>query len=338
MNIQNNILLAEKTTFRIGGIAKFYTEVFSLEDLKEAINFSKKEKIPFVVIGGGSNLLINDKDFNGLVIKNSILGIEWNDLGEKISVSACSGENWDNLVSLTVERGLFGFENLSLIPGSVGASPIQNIGAYGAEVKQTIESVEAFDTEKMEIISFTNKECKFGYRDSIFKKPENKKYIVTRVNYILQKSGDTFIGYTDLADYFVRRGIARATPKEVREAVIYIRTNKLPDIKKVGTAGSFWKNPVVTRERFDELKKIFPEIPGHATEGAMKLSAGWIIDKILGLKGYCIGDACVSEKQALVLVNKGKATYEDINNLAKKIETETKEKINISLEREVREI
>lgn len=338
MKIQENILLKDHTTFRIGGKADFFVEVNTIDELKEAILFSKKDKIPFIVIGGGSNILASDSGFRGLVIRNNIKGIEWKTDGDFVSVISNAGESWDYLVDLTVKEGLFGLENLSLIPGSVGASPIQNIGAYGAEVKQTIDWVEAMDTEKMELIVLNSKQCEFGYRDSIFKHEIGKKYIVTRVAFKLKRSGDTFIGYHDLADYFVRRGIARATPKEVRDAVIEIRTNKLPDIRVEGTAGSFFKNPIVTRERFDELKKMFSDISGYASDGAMKISAGWIIDKLLGLKGYFEGDAGVHPKQALVLVNKGNATAKDIKNLAEKIEKMTKEKIGIELEREVREI
>lgn len=280
MNIKTDQNLKDHTTFKIGGKIDFYTEIKNIADLKEALFFAEEKNIPFKIIGGGSNILANDNGFAGLVIKNNIKGIEYTEDKKGVHVSCGAGENWDYFVGQTVDQNLFGLENLSLIPGTVGASPIQNIGAYGAEVKKIIEWVEVFNAKTKKIKKFLNKECNFSYRNSIFKKRENEHLIVTRVSFLLQKNGSTFIGYRDLADYFVRRGIARATPVEVREAVIEIRTMKMPDLTKIGTAGSFFKNPVVTSEEYEALKKRFSGIPGHAEEGSMKVSAAWIIDKL----------------------------------------------------------
>jgi len=336
MDIKKNISLKKYTTFRIGGDARYFVEVCSVDELVDAVKFSKENRIPFVVLGGGSNLLISDNGYDGLVIKNLISGIEWVEDEKTVLVTSGAGENWDELVRQTVDKNLFGLENLSLVPGSVGASPIQNIGAYGVEVKRTIERVEVLDTRTLEIKNLTNRECEFGYRDSIFKKEEGSSYVVTKVTFKLQKEGLTFIGYRDLADYFVRIGIAKATPKEVRDAVVEIRTLKLPDVTKVGTAGSFFKNPVITKEKFEKLKETYPDITGHAEDGLIKISAGWMIDKLCNMRGVCVGDACVHDRQALVIVNKGNATKKDVDDLAIKIINAVKEKTNIELEREVR--
>ena len=338
LSIEKNIYLKDHTTFRIGGPVDFFVTVSSVDELKEALLFARNKNIPWKLLGGGSNILASDRGYKGLVIKNEIKGIEWREEIDSTLVVSGSGENWDYLVGETVDRGYVGLENLSLIPGTVGAAPIQNIGAYGAEVKQTIEWVEVLDTKSGEVKQISNSECKFGYRDSIFKHKEGEDLIIIRVAFRLSKKGNTFIGYRDLADHFVRLGIARATPSEIREAVIGIRTMKLPDLAVEGTAGSFFKNPVVTSDQFDELKKKFPDLPGHAEGGAMKLSAGWIIDKLLDMKGVCVNDACVHKNQALVIVNKGNATTEDVNELANQIAQKVKEKLGVEIEREVREI
>ena len=338
MQIQENQFLKNLTTFKIGGKIDFFIDIKNIDELKEALAFAKKKKIPFKIIGGGSNILASDEGYKGLVIKNSIKGIEYTEREDGVRVVSGAGEVWDDLVGDTVERDLFGLENLSLIPGSVGASPIQNIGAYGSEVKQTIEWVEVCNAQTGDVKKIPNTECEFAYRNSVFKKEENNHLIVTRVSFLLQKKGLTFIGYRDLADYFVRRGVAKATPKEVRKAVIEIRTLKMPDLNKVGTAGSFFKNPVVTSEEYDGLKKRFPLIPGHAEDGAMKVSAAWIIDKLCNLKNLSVGDACVNKNQALVLINGGNATEKQIDSLAKKISQAVLEKTGIVLEREVRSI
>lgn len=330
--------LKELTTFRIGGEIDFYTEIESVANLKEALTFAKEKDIPIVVVGGGSNILANDEGFRGLVIKNNISGISFDEDKVGVHVISGAGVDWDELVGETVRKNLFGLENLSLIPGSVGASPIQNIGAYGAEVKQTIEWVEVFDIKAEELKKLSNEECEFAYRHSIFKTEKGKDLIVLRVCFLLQKKGDTFIGYRDLADYFVRRGIARANPKEVRDAVIKIRTKKLPDTNKLGTAGSFFKNPVVSSQEYDALKEKFPMMPGHAEEGAMKVSAAWIIDNLCSMRGVCVGDACVHKNQALVIVNKNSATKKQVDELAQKIINCVHEKTGIKLEREVRSI
>ena len=339
MEIKQKISLDSYTTFHIGGKADFLVDVYTIDEIKEAISFAQAKKIPFTVVGGWSNILVADEGYRGLIIQMKMYGIEWTLENDNDVVCICgAGEVWDNVVKQSVEKGLFGLENLSLIPGTVGATPIQNIGAYGAEVKRVIESVTVYDTRKNTERVLMNKECKFGYRDSIFKHEEGKNLIVTKVTYRLKKRGDTFIGYRDLADYFVTRGIARATPAEVREAVIEIRTKKLPDVKKLGNAGSFFKNPVVTSEHFDELKKQYPHISGHASDGAMKLSAAWLIDKLCNMKGVCVGDACVHDQQALVIINKGKANAHDVLALADLIIKNVKEKIGIELEKEVQMI
>ncbi len=337
MTIQENIPLKDHTTFKIGGPARYFVAVQSLDELKEATAYARTHSLPLLVLGGGSNVLISDHGFNGVVIKIEIKGIEIKDKdNETAEVIAGAGENWDSFVETTVKKGLYGLENLSLIPGSVGAAPVQNIGAYGAEVKDTIAWVEAFNCEIGEITHFSNEACTFAYRDSFFKKPENKKYIITRVAFDLLKQGMLNTTYKDIAEFVKNIPTDEITLQKVREIVIDIRSNKLPDINTVGTAGSFFKNPIVTQEKFDELRLKYPSLPGFAAAANfVKIPAAWMLDNLCGFKGFREADAGVYKNQALVLVNFGSASSQDIYSLAQKMTACVKEKTNIELEKEV---
>ena len=293
-------------------------------------------------------------------------------------VVAGAGESWDALVAQAVGRGLWGVENLSGIPGTVGAAPIQNIGAYGTEVKNTIEWVEVFDTKTGKSKKFSNEKCEFGYRDSIFKHPEGKSLIVTRVALRLKKSGTPNLEYKDLKNYFGRGEQESRTPppfqggdkrggsfpslEEIRRAVLEIRSKKFPDLREFGTAGSFFKNPVISKEKFDELKKKFPNLPGFELrikparlqpdrivlagnsrsgggEGLkIKIPLAWILDNVCGLKGYRKGDVALFEQQPVVLVNFGNASAKEIQAFAKEVSLCVKEKTDIEIEWEVQSI
>jgi UDP-N-acetylmuramate dehydrogenase len=358
MTILEHFPLAPYTTFKIGGPARFFCAVTNEAELIQALTFAREKKLAVFVLGGGSNILISDAGFDGLVIKIELIGLELAEIGnndasnaeknvdtsatldgnldaKKVILSVGAGENWDATVAYAVEQGLYGLENLSAIPGSVGATPVQNIGAYGAEVSSVIGSVSALDTQAMEVVRLSNAECDFSYRNSIFKK-ERGRYVILRVYFKLARNGKVNTEYKDVQDYFAKIGKTNPTLAEVRAAVTEIRRNKLPDLKEWGTAGSFFKNPIISAEKFAELKVRYVEIPGFPeSDGRVKVSLGWILDKVCNAKGLCIENACVYEKQALVLVGKPGVTAEEINVLAEQLVKQVKEKTGIEIEREV---
>lgn len=333
MNLRENISIAPFTTFKIGGRAKFFCTVKNVQELKDAVSFAKNKNIPFFILGGGSNILVNDNGYSGLVIKMDIKGIQYD--GQ--NVTAMAGEGWDTFVGETIDAGLYGLENLSSIPGTVGASPVQNIGAYGIEVGNKIVSVDVLDTSDMQLKTLDQKECEFGYRDSIFKKNKNR-YVIFGVRFALNKDPQINIEYKDLREYFAKNNFAteNITTKDVRNAVIAVRANKLPDWKVWGTAGSFFKNPIISKDHFDTLKKQYSDLPGYPeVDGGVKVSLAWILDNLCNVKGLCEGNACVYEKHALVLVSKAGANSSDVVTLARKLMNLVKEKTNIDIEAEV---
>jgi UDP-N-acetylmuramate dehydrogenase len=317
--IRENIPLRDLTTFRIGGPARFFCEVYTEGDLIEAVSFAQKKCAGrFFVLGGGSNVLVSDAGFGGLVICMKIKGIIFSDENSwKNGITTVgAGEEWDSFVKKTIEDGYGGLENLSLIPGTVGAAPVQNIGAYGTEVAAAIFSVRAYDTETGTWKLFKKDECEFKYRDSFFKKTKNSsgqaRYIITEVSFTLSKGAKPNISYKDIHDYFEKKGTTEPSLVQVREAVISIRKVKLPDIAVVGTAGSFFKNPIIKVEDFEALKKRYPDLPGFSEKtnpGFIKVPLAWIIDTICGYRGISQGNVGTYKNQALVLVNNGNATF-----------------------------
>ncbi len=319
------------TSFRIGGPARFLIEVDSVKGIKIAVTFAQDKKLPYFVLGEGSNLLVSDKGFEGVVIKVKIKGI---DFPESNLLVAGAGEHWDTVVAVAVSKNLSGIENLSYIPGSVGAAPVQNIGAYGSEVKEVIEWVEVFDPARMDVRTLSNADCRFGYRNSVFKSEAGKNLIVTRVAMRLKEHAKPNISYKDLAHYFANT--KEPTIAEVRNAVIEIRQKKLPDIKKVGTAGSFFKNPVITEEKYKELAGTYVGLPSFpAEQGFKKIPLAWILDKVCGLNGHKEGNVGLYETQPLALVNFGGGTASEIKSLAEKISKQIKEKTEVKIEWEV---
>jgi UDP-N-acetylmuramate dehydrogenase len=347
MKILENISLADHTTFKIGGSVRYFAVAESESDLLEALAFAKDKGVPFFILGGGSNLLASDQGFLGLVIKMEMKGVSVEKRRDAAYVSVSAGENWDEFVAKTVEEGLWGLENLSLIPGTVGAAPVQNIGAYGVEVMSLIESVRTIDVETGTEKIFSNAECGFTYRDSVFKKLEFKRYVIVSVEFKLSLIPRPILGYKDLKERFVGKN---PTHREIREAVIEIREGKFPDISKVGTAGSFWKNPIICREHYEGIKKHFPNIPSfpatapagsrevESTEEVVKVPLAWILDNVCGLKGYKKGKVGLYEKQPLVLVADRGATSSDIDAFASEIAAKVKEKTGIEIEREVQSL
>ena len=315
LSIHKDFDLSSFNTMGVSSKAAFFAEVASVPELQEAIKFAKDKNLEILVLGGGSNILFK-KDFDGLVIYNALKG---RDFLSEIDLKIASGENWHELVLFCVENGLGGIENLSLIPGSVGAAPIQNIGAYGVELENVFSSLEAFMIDSGELKTFTKDECNFGYRESIFKKELKGKAVITSVTLRLSKDHTVNTSYKALSEKLLEKGISEPDIKDISDCVIEIRQSKLPDPKQIGNTGSFFKNPVISVQHFNQLKSEYPDLPSYpVTERQVKVPAGWLIEKA-GWKGKRIGDAGVHDKQALVLVNHGNATGEEIWNLATEI-------------------
>lgn len=338
MTIRENISLSTYTTFKVGGLARYLVEVASESDLRDALIFAKEKGVPYFILGGGSNTLVSDDGYAGLVIIMRLLGITRTDMsdGKTVLLTASAGEDWDAFVAHAVENDLWGIENLSGIPGTVGASPVQNIGAYGCEVKDTIEQVRVFDTETDEVRDMTNTECGFGYRTSIWKIPRVSPLVILSVTFRLSRRAKVNISYKDLALYFEREQIAHPSLVHIRDAVLEIRGGKFPDLSAVGTAGSFWKNPTVSIVVATDLKSRYPGLPVYPVdESRAKLSLAWILDKIGGLKGHSHGRASLYQSQPLVLIAYPSCTSFEIDSLASHVSKIVHEKTGVVIEREV---
>jgi len=334
MNILENYDLSKLNTFGIKAKASFFIEINTEDDVAELFSldlFKKKEKL---FLGGGSNVLFT-KDFDGIVVINKLKGIEI--IGEDentVLVKSMGGEAWNDLVSFSVDKGYWGIENLALIPGSVGATPVQNIGAYGAEIKETLVSVEAYEIETGKKKIFSNEECKFGYRDSVFKNELKGKYFISAMILKLNKKENLNSNYKALQDYLKKNNLQIKNSKDVSNAISEIRKTKLPDPKDLGSAGSFFKNVYVDQNKFKELKEKYLDMPSF-TEGEMiKIPAGWLVEAC-GWKGKKVGNVGVYDKQALVLVNLGGATGQEIKNLSDEIIDSVYKKFGVKITPEV---
>ena len=332
MEIKKNISLKPYNTFGIDVSTTNFVEVNNIVDLKEILIENSQ---PILILGGGSNILFT-QNFNGLVIKNKFRGISIVDEKEdEVQVKVAAGEVWHEFVLFCIENQYAGIEYLSLIPGNVGASPMQNIGAYGVEVKDLITEVEAFDLRDYSLKTFSNSECEFGYRTSIFKTSQKGNYFITSVTFQLNKQPQINTSYGAIEEELNQMNIQNPSVKDVSDAVINIRSSKLPDPQKIGNSGSFFKNPVVTKGQRDDILEKYSEVPNYPQpDGAFKMAAGWLIEKC-GWKGKRIGNYGVHEKQALVLVNYGGAKGSDIFNLSDQIIKSVDATFGIKLEREV---
>jgi len=334
MHIQSNISLKPYNTFAIDAVAKYFVSVKSVNELREILqitNYPNK-----FILGGGSNMLLT-QDIDALVIHVDLKGIEIiSESKDSVIVKASAGENWHQFVIWCLEHNFGGVENLSLIPGNVGSAPIQNIGAYGVELKDIFVSCEAMDVNNQVIKTFTKQNCMFGYRESIFKHDVKGKYIITSVTF--QLSADNHKLHTDygaISSQLKDMGVENPTIQDISNAVIAIRQSKLPDPKEIGNSGSFFKNPVISATQLHRLKTIFPDIPSYVvSESEVKVPAGWLIEKA-GFKGKTFGNYGVHKKQALVLVNYGGAKGEDILKLARLIQKTVKRIFDIEIETEV---
>lgn len=341
MNIRENISLKPYNTFGIDAKAKYFAEVNTEQELTDILNEFKNlnlenpQRFPLLFLGGGSNILLT-KDFEGLAIKLNLKGISEEMMSEEeVLVTAKAGENWHQFVLYGLEKNYGGLENLSLIPGNVGTSPMQNIGAYGAEIKDTFVSCKVLNLETLEVETFDKEECKFGYRDSIFKQQKGK-YVILEVTFCLStKNHKIKTDYGAIKQELEKEGIKNPTIQDVSKAVIAIRQSKLPDPKETGNAGSFFKNPTIAKAQFEELQKKFPDIHFYPTGEMVKIPAGWLIEQC-GWKGKQIGNVATHEKQALVIINKtGNATGKEVFDFSTEIINSVKEKFGIELEREV---
>jgi UDP-N-acetylmuramate dehydrogenase len=333
MQIQQNISLKQFNTFGIDVLAKQFTSFHSVDELQEALVASADQER--LILGGGSNILFT-RNVNGLVLKNEIKGIELlHEDDEFVYVKAGAGENWHQFVLHCISNNWAGVENLSLIPGNVGASPMQNIGAYGVEIKQVMTKLEAFHIRDQKLMAFSNAACEFGYRESVFKRKFKNEFVILNVTYQLRKHPVFHTNYGAIHTELEAMGVQQLSIQAISQAVINIRSSKLPDPKLMGNAGSFFKNPTITKQRYEELKGQYPSMVGYSnTDGSVKLAAGWLIEQC-GWKGYRKGDAGCHAKQALVLVNYGNAKGNEVFELSEQILQSVNEKFGVQLEREV---
>jgi UDP-N-acetylmuramate dehydrogenase len=340
MKIHKNYNLAKLNTFGISSRAKFFIEVNSEEELEELFNLLEFKQNKKIFLGGGSNILFA-KDFNGMVVLNKLKGMEIvKEDTESVLVRSMGGELWQDLVNFAVKRNYWGIENLALIPGTVGAAPLQNIGAYGAELKGTLFNVEAFEIKTGKKRIFNKEECKLGYRDSVFKNKLKGKYFISAVTLKLNKMPKPNISYKILADYLDKTNQAPSL-KNISEAVVEIRKSKLPDPKIIGNAGSFFKNVFVNKNQLKNLLEKFSAMPYFEEDNIIKIPAGWLIEQCgprqggTSWKGYRVGNVGVHYKQALVLVNYGGATGREIIELVNEIIKSIKKKFGLELVPEV---
>jgi UDP-N-acetylmuramate dehydrogenase len=329
--------LAPLTTFGIGGPARYFINAPSEEILLEAVDLANSQKLPLFVLGGGSNILVADEGFPGLVLKIDLMGIKWDEEGDKTIIRAGAGEEWDGVVQLSVERDLAGIECLSGIPGSVGGTPVQNVGAYGQEVSEVLTQLRALDRKSGKIIELSHADCGFSYRTSLFNTTQKDRYIVLEVTYKLARHGVPSIRYADVQREFEEMEKA-PTLAEVRNAVRRIRARKAmllvegdPDCR---SAGSFFKNPILSEDAFARLESILPNdrVPRYpAATGHVKTAAAWLIGRAGFAKGYSLGRVGLSSKHTLALVNKGGATAADVLRLAREIHSRVYEKFGVKL-------
>ncbi|MBQ6228566.1 MAG: UDP-N-acetylmuramate dehydrogenase [Prevotella sp.] len=326
--------LSKHNTFGIHASCKRFVEIDTAEAAAAFFPSLHDTDLPLLIIGGGSNLLLT-ADFPGTVVRSAIKGISAEERDGKVWLRCGSGETWDDVVALCVQRGWYGAENLSLIPGDVGASAVQNIGAYGTEVKDIVERIEAVDISTGERVQIPASECQYGYRDSRFKHEWHQRFFITAVTYRLSLSFEPRLDYGNIREMLSQEGITQPTAAQLRQVIIDIRNAKLPDTKVEGNAGSFFVNPVVPREKYEQLAAEYPGMPHYMIDDSHeKIPAGWLIEQC-GWKGRTLGRAGVHHRQALVLVNKGGATGEEVLRLCETVKADVRRKFGIEIHSEV---
>jgi UDP-N-acetylmuramate dehydrogenase len=337
MNIQQNVPLSDHSTMRLGGLARYLAEASLENEVEELVGWAKSQNLPFIMIGQGSNIVWRDEGFAGLVIVNKILGKQVLSENEQtVMVRFGGGEVWDETVAWTVEQGWSGLEFLSLIPGTVGAAPVQNIGAYGAELSTCVKAVQVFDSQNTCFSSMPPQDCQFTYRNSRFKSADRGRFLITGLTLELKKSNPEPPFYEALQAYIDEHNLTTFTPATIRQAVIAIRSAKLPDPKVVANNGSFFTNPIIAAAKFDELKAKYPDIKGWpSADGKVKLAAGWLVEKA-GFSDFhdSITGMATWHSQALVLVNEHARSTKDLLEFRQKIVFKVDELFGVVLEQE----
>jgi UDP-N-acetylmuramate dehydrogenase len=339
MEIHTDIPLKNYVTMKIGGNARFMVDVHIPADVASICDRAAEQNLPIFILGGGSNTIVHDEGFNGIVVRNRIPGfhiLEDNAMTTTIKVGA--GEEWDSVVKRTVEMGLTGIEALSAIPGTSGAAPVQNIGAYGQEISETLISLEAYDTQTKRIISLSNEDCGFSYRHSIFRGDEMGRYVILTITLQLYKAAPQPPFYKAVQDYLDSHSITIITSQVIRDSVIAIRSDKLPDPKLLPNTGSFFKNAIVEDWQLNDLRSEYPDIPTYdMPDGTFKVPTGWLIEQT-GLKGQVLHGMKVHDKNALVLINESATGYADLAAAREEIIGAVRDKFRITIEQEPLEI
>lgn len=336
MEPKANVSLKHYSTMRLGGDAAFLVDITEPFQIPQALEWAEAKSLPVVMIGGGSNIIWSDQGYQGLVMVNKIAGFEVQHQGDQSFVTVGAGEPWDSVVARTLQLELSGIEQLSLIPGTAGATPIQNVGAYGREIAEVLVTVQAYDKVEKKMVVIPKSDCEFAYRTSRFKTKDKGRFFITSVTLALTKNPPMPPFYASVAEYLKERDIQRPNSAQIREAVIHIRTNKLPDPKVVANCGSFFHNPVIESGQFDELQLSFPEIKGWPTsDGKVKVSAAWLLEQ-LGLKGYHEPNTgmAIWDKQPLVLVNEKAPNTASLLAFRNAIIEAVKQKYGITLQQE----
>lgn len=337
LEVRKDVSVKDLTSFKIGGIAKFFAVARSIEDITEAIDQAKSMNVKLFVIGGGSNIIFSDEYLDLFILKLEMFGFEiLEDVDDFSTIKIGSSENWDEIVSKCVELGLSGIEAMSAIPGTVGATPVQNVGAYGQEIKDTLVELQVFDTTDKSVKALSNADCRFKYRDSIFKSEDKGRYIILNVTLKLSKLRPGVPEYPGVQKYFSESGVDEPSLVDIRNAIIDIRKSKLPDPSIVPNCGSFFENPIIDRVLVQGIKEKFPDMKYfELADGTVKVPAGWLVEKA-GFKGQLIGNGKIKVHQdnALVLTNNGGATFSDLLSAKEEIVGKVKEMFGIELEME----
>jgi UDP-N-acetylmuramate dehydrogenase len=339
MEIHTNIPLKNYTTMRLGGNARFMADAHTPDEIAELSRNATSQNLPVFILGGGSNIIVRDEGFNGIVIRNRIPGFDViEDTASTMTIRIGAGENWDEVVKRTVDMNLSGIEAMSAIPGTAGAAPVQNVGAYGQEIADTLLSLEAYDSTTNSFTILQNADCGFSYRHSIFRGEAMGRYIVTAITLRLFKTPTQPPFYKALEDYFTANAITMFTPQIIRDAVIKIRTDKLPDPNLTPNTGSFFKNAIIEDWQLNELKVTYPDMPSYDMPGGnFKIPTGWLIEQT-GLKGKTLHGMRVHDKNALVLINESATSYQDLADARDEISGAVRDQFRITIEQEPLEI
>ena len=336
MNVFEDHPLQTLNTFGLPAIARCYVQAHTVDELREALAFAESHNQPILLLGAGSNVVLT-RDFPGLVVHIALAGTDLlEETADHCLLRAAAGQDWPSLVEYCLDNDYFGLENLSLIPGTVGAAPIQNIGAYGVELRECLDSLEALDRSTKQIVRFSNPACRFSYRTSAFKQELRDQYIITSVTLRLTRVPAPVTSYSSVKQELEHMGVTEVSPRSLSQAVCRLRRRRLPDPAVLGNAGSFFKNPVVSQEIFEELKSRYPDLVAHPDQdNRVRLAAGWMIDR-LGWKGFRRGGAGIHTEHALVLVNYGGAQAREVMQLAEEIQESVRQAFGVELEIEPR--